>query len=123
MYIETTNKVLMILAEQQIKKAFETAEHEVKFLRMRTAETLAKAKANGKQVGRLKGQTFETKKSKAMKQEILRLSKDFNGTNKDSEVMDITKLSRNTYYKYKSEIKAEMTGTVVGQKTIYSLAK
>jgi DNA invertase Pin-like site-specific DNA recombinase len=123
MYIDTTNKVLMILAEQQIKKAFETAQHEVDFLHMRTAEGLAKAKANGKQVGRVQGQTFETKKSKAMKQEILRLSKDFNGTNKDSEVMNITGLSRNTYYKYKSEIKAEMIGTIVGQKTIYSLAK
>jgi DNA invertase Pin-like site-specific DNA recombinase len=123
MYIDTTNKVLMILAEQQIKKAFETAQHEVDFLHMRTAEGLAKAKANGKQVGRVQGQCFETKKSKAMKQEILRLSKDFNGSNKDSEVMNITGLSRNTYYKYKSELKAEVTGTLTGQKTIYSLAK
>ena len=38
---------------------------------------------------------------------ILKNSKDFNGTNTDDEVMKITGLSRNTYYKYKRELKAE----------------
>lgn len=34
-------------------------------------------------------------------------SKDFNGTLDDACVMKLTGLSRNTYYKYKRELKAE----------------
>ena len=47
-------------------------------------------------------------KEKKYKPEILRLSKDFNGTNTDSEVMAFTGLSRGSYYKYKRELKAEI---------------
>lgn len=105
MYIETTNKVLMLIAEKQIRAAFETAQHEVDFLHKRTSEGMAVARANGKQIGRAEGTKVETKKAKEKKQEILKLSKDFNGTNTDSEVMAITGLARNTYYKYKRELK------------------
>ena len=42
------------------------------------------------------------------KQDILKLSKDFEGTNSDIEVMKITGLARNTYYKYKSQLKTEL---------------
>ena len=104
-YIEATNKVLMILAEQQIKKAFETAQHEVDFLHQRTSEGVRRAIAEGKQVGRADGTKVETKKAKACKQRIMELSKDFNGTNTDIECMAILGLARNTYYKYKREIK------------------
>lgn len=107
LYIDTTNKVLMILAEQQIKKAFETAQHEVDFLHKRTSEGIAIARLNGKQIGRATGTKVETKKSKFSKEKIKELSKDFNGTNTDIEVMKILGLARNTYYKYKAEIKAE----------------
>lgn len=105
MYIETTNKVLMILAETQIKKAFETAQHEVDFLHKRTSEGIAVARANGKQIGRATGTKVETKKAKEMKTRILDLSKDFCGTNTDLEVMKILGIARNTYYKYKAELK------------------
>lgn len=104
MYIDTTNKVLMLLAENQIKKAFETAEHEVDFMHMRTREGIAIARANGKQIGRAIGAKVETKKAKECKARIKELSKDFNGSNKDTEVMAILKISRNTYYKYKREL-------------------
>lgn len=107
LYIETTNKVLMILAERQIKAAFETSQHEVDFLHKRTSEGVRRAQASGKQIGILKGQKLTTKKSIAMKAQILELSKDFNGHNTDAEVMKITGLARNTYYKYKRELKAE----------------
>ena len=107
MYIETTNKVLMILAEQQIRKAFETAQHEVDFLHKRTSEGIAVARANGKQIGRAAGAKVETKKAKEMKKRIIELSKDFNGSNTDKEVMAITGLARNTYYKYKAELKTQ----------------
>lgn len=105
--LEGINKYLMILAENQIKTAFETAQHEVDFLHKRTSEGVRKAQANGKQVGILKGQKLTTKKSVEMKAKIMELSKDFNGSNTDSEVMKITGLARNTYYKYKRELKAE----------------
>ena len=107
LYIDTTNKVLMILAEQQIKKAFETAQHEVDFLHKRTSEGIAIARLNGKQIGRATGTKVETKKAKFSKEKIKELSKDFNGTNTDIEVMKILGLARNTYYKYKAELKAE----------------
>lgn len=106
MYIDTTNKVLMLLAENQIKKAFETAEHEVDFLHKRTREGIAIARANGKQIGRAAGAKIETKKSKECKARIMELSKDFNGSNTDVEVMAILGIARNTYYKYKSQMKA-----------------
>lgn len=101
------NEYLMVLAENQIKAAFATAQHEVDFLHKRTAEGVAVARANGKQIGRATGAKIETKKSKAMKTEIMKYSKDFNGTLNDAEVMKLTGLARNTYYKYKRELKAE----------------
>lgn len=107
LYIETTNKVLWLLAEKQIKKAFETAQHEVDFLHKRTSEGVKRAQANGKIVGRKQGAKVETKKAKETKATIIKLSKDFNGSNTDAEVMKITGLARNTYYKYKRELKAE----------------
>lgn len=106
-YIEATNKVLMILAKQQIMKAFESAQAEVDFMHQRTREGLAQAKLRGKQVGNVKGQKYTTKKSQEMKAKIRKLSKDFDGTNNDIEVMAITKLARNTYYKYKKELQEE----------------
>lgn len=105
--LEGINKYLMILAENQIKAAFETAQHEVDFLHKRTSEGVRRAQANGKRIGIEKGRKLTTKKSMAMKVRIMELSKEFKGTNTDTEVMAITGLSRNTYYKYKRELKAE----------------
>lgn len=105
-YIEATNKVLMILANQQIQLAFEQAEKEVEDLHKRTSEGMTTAKLNGKRIGRQKGDTVETQKSKAAKQIILQHSVDFGGTLNDKEVMILAgNLARNTYYKYKRELK------------------
>ena len=41
----------------------------------------------------------------AAKEIILKNSKDFNGTNTDSEVIRIAGVSRNSYYKYKAELR------------------
>ena len=68
---------------------------------------LQKAKMNGKQLGQTCGHKLTTKKSIAMKEEILKGSKDFNGTLTDKKLLEMTGLSRNTYYKYKRELKAE----------------
>ena len=47
-------------------------------------------------------QTYEVEIEKEI---ILKHSIDFNGTLNDNEVMKLTGLSRNTYYKYKKELK------------------
>ena len=94
------------LAREQIELAFKTAQAEVDFLHQRTSEGVRKAQAQGKQVGRATGTTIETKKAKECKTRIMELSKDFNGSNKDTEVMAILGIARNTYYKYKRELQA-----------------
>lgn len=105
--LEGINKYLMILAEKQIQAAFQTAQHEVDFLHKRTSEGVRRAQAAGKQVGRAEGSKVETKKAKAAKAEIMKYSKDFNGHNTDPEVIKLTGISRNSYYKYKRELKEE----------------
>lgn len=99
------NEYLMALAKEQIKLAFEQSEKEVADLHQRTREGLVTAKLNGKQVGRKKGTGFETKKSKAAKEKIRIHCKAFGGTLDDVECMKLTGLARNTYYKYKRQIR------------------
>ena len=104
--LEGVNKYLMALAKEQIRLAFEQSEKEVEDLHQRTREGIETARINGKQIGQRPGAKLTTKKSVAAKQIILKHSKDFNGTLSDPEVMKLTDLSRNTYYKYKKELKA-----------------
>lgn len=103
--LEGINKYLMELAKEQIRIAFEQAQKEVDDLHKRVAEGLITAKLNGKRVGAEKGDTYTVKKAESAKKEILRLSKDFNGTLADTEVIKIIGVSRNSYYKYKKELK------------------
>ena len=106
--LEGINKYLMALAKEQIKLAFLQAEKEVQDLRQRTREGLITAKLNGKQVGCVKGTKLTTKKSIEAKKQIRKYSKDFEGTLKDTEVMKLIGISRNSYYKYKRELNTEM---------------
>ena len=103
--LEGVNKYLMALAKEQIRLAFEQSEKEVEDLHQRTKEGIETARLNGKQIGQVKGTKLVTKKSIAAKEVILKHSKDFNGSLSDIEVMKLTGLSRNTYYKYKGELK------------------
>lgn len=104
--LKAVKEYLMQLAKEQIRIAFEQAEKEVLDLHQRTSEGIKTAKLNGKQIGRIKGNKYTTKKETAAKEIILKNSKDFNGTNTDSEVIKIAGISRNSYYKYKAELKA-----------------
>ena len=106
--LEGINKYLLALAKQQIKLAFIQSEKEVQDLRQRTREGLITAKLNGKQVGCVKGTKLTTKKSIEAKKQIRKYSKDFEGTLKDTEVMKLIGISRNSYYKYKRELNTEM---------------
>lgn len=112
-YIEATNKVIKLLAEQQIRKAFEQSEKEVKDLHERTKEGIREAKRKGKQVGRATGTRVTTKKSLEAKRLMREYSRDFGGTLNDIDTMTqirarAGKLSRNSYYKYKRELFEQM---------------
>ena len=108
--LEGVNKYLMALAKEQIKLAFEQSEKEVEDLHQRTKEGLVTAKLAGKQIGRKQGAEIVTKKSLEKKQIILKHSKEFNGSLSDADVMTLTGLARNTYYKYKRELKEDQIG-------------
>jgi DNA invertase Pin-like site-specific DNA recombinase len=102
--LDGINKYLMILAEKQIKIAFDQSEKEVTDLHGRISEGLAQAKLRGSQVGREQGRKYQSRKSVEMKAKIAKMSKDITGTMTDKEVMDILGIARNTYYKYKREL-------------------
>lgn len=106
--LKGVNSYLLSIAEEQIKIAFEQAEKEVKDLQQRTREGMETAKLNGKQIGGIKGTKLTTKKSIQAKQQIQKYSKDFTGTLKDTEVMKLIGVTRNTYYKYKKELVQEL---------------
>lgn len=115
-YIEATNKVIKLLAEKQIEKAFEQAEKEVKDLQKRVSEGMRATQKKNKglpeekqiQIGQRKGTKLTTKKSIEAKKIIKAKSKDFDGANNDIDCMKLTGLSRNTYYKYKRELMEEI---------------
>ena len=107
-FIKAINNVLMILARKQIYLSFKQAQKEVDDLHKRTSEGIKTAKLKGKQVGRPVGVSIVSQKSVTAKQIILQHSKDFGGTLNDPEVIKlIGNISRNTYYKYKKELKEE----------------
>lgn len=99
------NQYLLALAKEQIRLAFEQAEKEVEDLHQRTREGIQTARLNGKQIGQRQGAKLTTKKSIATKEVILKHSKDFNGTLADVDVIKLTGLARNTYYRYKRELR------------------
>ena len=101
------NAYLMELAKEQIKIAFEQAEKEVLDLRQRTKEGIETARRNGKQIGQAEGKKFKIKKAAPAKEKIKKYSRDFDGTLPDAEVMKLVGLARNTFYKYKKELREE----------------
>ena len=103
--LEGVNKYLMALAKEQIILAFEQSEKEVTDLHQRTKEGIETARLNGKQIGQPKGAKLTTKKSLAAKEVILKHSKDFNGTLSDDDCIKLAGISRNSFYKYKKELK------------------
>ncbi len=99
------NNYFRKLAAKQIRIAFEQAEKEVKDLQQRTREGIETARLNGKQIGQKQGNKLNIKKEAPAKEKIIKYSKDFNGALPDSECIKLVGISRNTYYKYKRELK------------------
>ena len=104
--ISLINDFMMALAEEQIKAAFEQSEKEVNDLHSRISQGIREAKRAGTQIGLEKGTVLTTKKSLDCKAVIKKFSKDFGGPLEDPEVIKLCGCSRNSYYKYKKEIKA-----------------
>ena len=102
--LKAVNEYLMELAKEQIIIAFQQAEKEVSDLHQRTKEGIETARLNGKQIGQHKGTKLTTKKSIAAKEQIIKYSKEFDGTLNDLECMKIIGIAKNTFYKYKREI-------------------
>lgn len=122
-YIQATNKVIMILAKRQIEIAFEQAEKERKDICKRVKEGMASKKkaaaAEGItiQYGLEKGAKLTTKKSISAKEIIKKHNKDFGGSLTDEETAKQAGISRNTFYKYKAELRAagEYTQIIKGK--------
>ena len=104
--VQLINNFLMALAEEQIKAAFEQSEKEVNDLHTRISQGMREAKHRGAHIGLSKGTTLTTKKSIDCKTIIKKHSKDFGGSLEDPDVIKLCGCSRNSYYKYKKEIKA-----------------
>lgn len=105
--LQGVNQYLLVLAKDQIRLAFEQAEKEVQDLHQRTREGIVTARLNGKQIGQREGIHLTTRKSIGAKQIIKTHSRDFGGTLSDDECIKLAQISRNTFYKYKRELKQE----------------
>ena len=103
--ITLINNLLMALAEEQIKSAFLQSEKEVIDLHTRISQGMRESKKNGKTIGLTKGTTLTTKKSILCKSIIQKHAIEFGGTLSDAEVITLCQISRNSYYKYKRELK------------------
>lgn len=102
--LEGVNRYLMALAGEQIRLAFEQSEKEVEDLHQRTREGIETARLSGKQIGRMKGSRFTTRKSIAAKDIIRTYNYSFEGNLNNEQTIKLTGLSRATFYKYKKEL-------------------
>ena len=101
------NEYLQILAKQQIEIAFDQAQKEVDDLHNRVAEGMRVANA-GKIISESrKGKKYPRAKTKDIKDAILTLSKDFNGTLNDKQVAKLAGTSIATYYRVKKELRTQ----------------
>lgn len=100
------NRYMLRLAERQIQLAFDQAQKEVDDLHARTREGIETARLQGKQIGGVSGHKLNVKKAVAAKEKILKYSKDFNGSLSDTECIKLVGVARNTYYRYKAELRS-----------------
>lgn len=103
--IAALNQYTVDLAKEQIRLAFAQAQKEVDDLHQRTREGMLTAKLNGKQIGQERGRKLVVKKATACKESIRKYSRDFDGTLCDADCIRLIGIARNTYYKYKRELR------------------
>lgn len=103
--MDALNRYTADLAAEQICLAFAQAQKEVDDLHQRTREGLMTARLNGRQIGQQPGRKLNIKKSAPCKEQIKKYSRDFGGTLTDAECIKLIGIARNTYYKYKRELR------------------
>lgn len=108
--ITALNQYTADLAAEQIRLAFAQAQKEVDDLHQRTREGMLTAKLNGKQIGQVAGRKLIIKKAAPCKELIAKYSKDFGGALSDAECIRLIGIARNTYYKYKRELREQSAG-------------
>lgn len=112
------NQLVLDLAKEQIRIAFNQAEKERDDLSKRTKDGIAAAMKRREETGKPlptynRGATLVTRKEKAAKEIILEQSRAFNGTLSDSDCMGVINkrlgcnIARNTYFKYKKSVLAD----------------
>jgi DNA invertase Pin-like site-specific DNA recombinase len=105
--IELINKLLMKLAQEQIRIAFDQSEKEIKDLHQRISEGIRESK---KQIGLKKGTKLETKKAIKCKEVITqRIHLLDSGELNDADLIKLCECSRNSYYKYKKQVKLNLS--------------
>ena len=93
--------------KKQIRLAFDQAEKEVSDLHQRTKEGIETARLNGKQIGGVQNRKLHVKKADQAKKLIRKHSRDFSGSLTDEECMKLAGVSRNTFYRYKKQLREE----------------
>lgn len=101
------NRYMLRLAERQIQLAFDQAQKEVDDLHQRTREGIETARLAGKQIGGVSGRKLNVKKASSAKEKILKYSRDFHGSLSDAECMKLVGIARNTYYRYKADLRSQ----------------
>lgn len=104
------NSYLRKLAARQIRIAFDQAEKEVTDLRQRTREGIETARRQGKQIGQKPGSKLHVRKADRAKAVIMHHAKAFGGSLSDRECILLAGCSRNSYYKYKAELRHMQAG-------------
>ena len=107
--MDALNRYTADLAAEQIRLAFAQAQKEVDDLHQRTREGIMTARLNGKQIGQQPGRRLHIKKADTAKALIRKHSRDFGGTLSDADCIKLIGIARNTYYKYKRELRDIMT--------------
>ena len=107
--LPAVNRYTADLAAEQIRLAFAQAQKEVDDLHQRTREGIMTARLNGKQIGQQPGRRLHIKKADTAKALIRKHSRDFGGTLSDADCIKLIGIARNTYYKYKRELRDIMT--------------
>ncbi len=105
--LEGINRYLLALAKEQIRLAFQQAQKEVDDLHQRTKEGIETARRNGKQIGRKAGSTYETKRGAEITEIIRKHNRAFGGTLTDAETMALAHCCRQSYYKYKNQLRGK----------------
>lgn len=117
---ELLNQYNVLIAKEQVEIVFNQAQKELDDNHQRTSETIREIKNRNEriragledgrlvQIGQKPGAKLTTKKSIEAKEQIKKYSKDFDGTLNDPEVIKLTGISRNSFYKYKRELREEI---------------